>query len=767
MRIACGLALCAGLVACKYPALSVLTDGGNDAPGGGSGDGGAGTCPTCQLAAIEPAIANTGDTILLEGAFVAPTTVTFPGGATATATVLGTNRASVVVPDAATAGALSVTSAGTPLGAVPFRRASFALGPQLFEPYEQTTGARAGVVLAQGGYSPTVTVIGHYAYVIGGGDAVAGTTTNVVQRAVINADGTIGAFTILATTLQTARAGHGAVVIGNRMYIIGGFADSVPLDSIEQATIAADGTLGPFTTSTVTLTTGRAELTTAVIGNYIYAIGGGTAGTPNPLDGLGSVERAPIAVDGTLGTFSVVSGVSLSSPRFGHVSAVVGDWLYVAGGTPGGSSYLSQIERAPIAADGTLGAFVVAGALSIDRWNPTSVVLGDAWFVVGGYSGTNGNLGSVDRVTFAADGSVVGSQVVAGATLQFPRANLAGAVIGNDLYTFGGIDNTGTNTDVERASIDAGGAVATGTTLTGTLEAPVVFGASAVSGDQLYMLGGDNTLGIVGIESAPVGSDGSLGKFDNTTGIAFQAPREGLATAVTGHGVYVIGGNTESALTGTSEVSAIGSDGSLGTFATVAGVTLVTPTAAFTTAILGGTLYVIGGSSTTMDLTSVEQSTIAPDGTLGAFSTATAVLAVARTEHASVVIGTSIYVLGGQNSSGLLATVERATLAGSTLGAFSVVSGVTLVTPRINFRCAVIGAYLYAFGGVDANNHPLASIERAAIHADGTLGAFATVTATLATGLDGFVNATFGNQVYEVGGFAQAITNTVEQSQLQ
>ena len=127
--------------ACGFPALH--GDGGMPPDEGGTEppepcpDGG------CQLLAIEPSIANTGDTITLEGSFAAHATVQFAGGASAPATVLGPHRATAVVPAAATAGELTVTSGGATVGPVSFRRAAFQLGLQRFQAFDdQSNGAR-------------------------------------------------------------------------------------------------------------------------------------------------------------------------------------------------------------------------------------------------------------------------------------------------------------------------------------------------------------------------------------------------------------------------------------------------------------------------------------------------------------------------------------------------------------------------------------------------------------------------------------------------
>jgi N-acetylneuraminic acid mutarotase len=87
--------------------------------------------------------------------------------------------------------------------------------------------------------------------------------------------------TVADVSLTTARRGHASVVIGNYLYIVGGFGDS-PLNSIERAIIHADGSLGPFSpVPEVSLATARYGHTATVVGSYLYVIGG--AGLKDPL----------------------------------------------------------------------------------------------------------------------------------------------------------------------------------------------------------------------------------------------------------------------------------------------------------------------------------------------------------------------------------------------------------------------------------------------------------------------------------------------------
>jgi hypothetical protein len=199
-----------------------------------------------------------------------------------------------------------------------------------------------------------------------------------VECAIINADGTLGAFYNRAT-LQTARSGHRSVIIGNYLYVLGGRGSNYAyLNSVERALINADGTLGAFTDAGVTLQTGRDGHSSVVIGDYLYVLGG-----YGNFSYQASVERAPINPDGTLGAFTTTA-VTLQTARALHGSVIIGDKLYLLGGS-GSAGALSSIERATIHADGTLGAFTDAGfALAGSRSVNHAILLGNHLYVMGG-----------------------------------------------------------------------------------------------------------------------------------------------------------------------------------------------------------------------------------------------------------------------------------------------------------------------------------------------------------------------------------------------
>jgi hypothetical protein len=472
---------------CEFPRPPDLAP--ND---GGTGDGvliddsapaDAAESAACQLTAIGPSIANTGDMITLEGTFAAEAMVNFPGGTAVPATVLGPHRAQVQVPASATAGEFTVTTCGMTVGSIPFRRASFSLGVGTFaNNYDQADIARQYPTLAMQRDSHTTTICGNHAYVIGG-VARAGSLSSV-EHSLINADGTLGRFSLLpGISLVTPRRGHTLVTVGHQVYVLGGFNDG-PLMSIERATIGSNCSLGSFTTlDEVTLTTPRQGHASIVVGNYMYAIGGLSVGP------LSSVERAIIHDDGTLGHFVPMAAIKLAIPRHGHTAMVVGDYLYVVGGS-GSNGALKDVERANIAADGSLGTFAAVPAVAMKdaRSGHTATLIGDELYVFGGVS-TSGSIGSIERAQFDNKGILGSFESVASTEMTRPRRNHTTSQIGNYLYTLGGTDDRGLIERGEHASLNASGSLSSFAIMPSiSLTSERAHGPPVVLGNFLYVM---------------------------------------------------------------------------------------------------------------------------------------------------------------------------------------------------------------------------------------------------------------------------------------
>ena len=83
---------------------------------------------------------------------------------------------------------------------------------------------------------------------------------------------------------------------------------------------------------------------------------------------------------------------------------------------------------------------------------------------------------------------------------------------------------------------------------------------------------------------------------------------------------------------------------------------------------------------------------------------------------------------------------------------------VALLTPRRDFGAALVGKYLYVFGGRN-DTGPLATVERAEVNETGGLGAFEAVSgSTFATPRSAFATARFEDWVYAIGGETSGAT---------
>ena len=434
--------------------------------------------------------------------------------------------------------------------------------------------------------------------------------------------------------------------------------------------------------------------------------------------------------------------VSLPTPRRGAAAVVAGDWLYALGGVTGDGTWLDDVARAPIAADGAIGRFESVGALTAPRAFAAAVRVGDRLYLVGGAGPEP--VATVERAAIAAGG--LGPFEAVASSLRQPRAAHAAVVIGDAVFAFGGDGGDGVVATVERAPITADGlgdfAVVDGTALA-TARGSFT---TALTRSSLYVAGGAGTDAIPrdDVEGAVVSGDGSVGDF-GVDAVVDLKERAGHAALLAGHHAYVIGGEADTSV----QEATVAADGRLGDF-------LAQPPALRVErrdhgfAIGRDHAYVVGGRAAA-DLATVEAAPLARGAGLGAFAAAGA-LTAARAGAAYVASGSRLCALGGASASGVLATVECAAAADDgSLGRFEVVAS-RLVTGRAGAAVAVIGRWLYIIGGDDGRD-ALRTIERAEIGADGSLGPFAAVATQLNIRRAGGRALILDQKLYVIGGW--------------
>jgi hypothetical protein len=169
---------------------------------------------------------------------------------------------------------------------------------------------------------PAAIAVGNFLYVLGGAASGDGSQKSV-ERAMISPDGTLGPWQFMSS-MNVERSNSAAVQVGNYIYIFGGTTGSVFLNSVERAAVNADGTLGPWQMLMPMLTI-RYGLTAISAQGYIYALGG-----TNNVEYSDSVERAAILPDGTLADWQFVD--SMNTERAWAGATIVNNRIYEVGG---------------------------------------------------------------------------------------------------------------------------------------------------------------------------------------------------------------------------------------------------------------------------------------------------------------------------------------------------------------------------------------------------------------------------------------------------
>ncbi len=148
---------------------------------------------------------------------------------------------------------------------------------------------------------------------------------------------------------------------------------------------------------------------------------------------------------------------------------------------------------------------------------------------------------------------------------------------------------------------------------------------------------------------------------------------------------------------------------------------------------------------------------INPDGTLQAWQVIGQIPGYLNS-LATVAYGGNLYMLGGWSyGTYAYASVERAPInSDGSLGSW-VDESTYMVRPRSGFPAVVANGYLYAIGGANSSDYP--GIERAKIQADGSVGTWQVIVPGFQRRFHGA--AVLGNYLYVVGGDNGVALNAV------
>ncbi len=295
-----------------------------------------------------------------------------------------------------------------------------------------------------------------------------------------------------ATSFAIPRGSHSGVAYNGYLYVLGGTADDVTrFNDVQFAPINADGSLGAWQ-STTSFNTGRRSHASVAYNGYLYVLGGAPTGGGV----LNDVQYAPINADGSLGAWQYAT--SFSPGRLAFSSVAYNGYLYVIQGFYySAASPLTDVQYAPINADGSLGAWQSTTSFSPARYGNTSVACAGRIYTLGG-SGWNGSyytLGDVKYTAINANGSLDSWQ---NSTTLNPSLVAHGlAEHDGHLILTGGLNiPSGVLEDVKYAEVNADGSLGTWQELT-SLSAARHSHASVASNGYLYVMGGNDSDGNV------------------------------------------------------------------------------------------------------------------------------------------------------------------------------------------------------------------------------------------------------------------------------
>lgn len=613
-----------------------------------------------------------------------------------------------------------------------------------------------------------------WVYMMGGRTGATSVTTQV-HRAPVNIDGSLGSWT-QATSLNTARFGHGGEVWNGYMYVTGGCPTAASSqcasysNTVEYAPVHTDGSLGTWRT-TDTFTTSRNFHGSAIWNGNLYILGGCTSGSCSSYSN--TIYYAGIDAAGAVAAWATTTNIS-ASLRY-HTSFAYNGYVYVVGGLSGATHY-TNVRYAPINAVGTVGTWANTSALNTGRSQHAATILNGYMYVTGGQISGGVRIDTVEYAPINSDGTVGTWNYTSALPVELRSHGLAG--YNGWLYAVGGNKAGSSFNVVYRASLNSNGTLNAWSSA-GSLATSYrsnITGSVFVYEQKLYVVGGclqgcpssgseNYSLYYQDIDYIEINSDGSLDEWETISAGLGTRSSYGV-TPYNGY-LYIVGGYNAAVpgemIYDTVERAPFMSNGSIGTFTQTS--TLTVERYAMQSVAWNGFLYSLGGttsSSTTSN--GVEYAAINNGGRAAAstFSAGTT-FSTARKLHASVVHNGYLYVLGGCTTATVCTTatntVRYAPLnADGSIGTWSNAT-TNFSTARRQQQAWVYGNRLYVAAGLDASGTLLTDIQYAAIDISGDIASGWTTDDTAWPGSgSGAGVALRDNVIYVVGGSSTTTT---------
>lgn len=286
-------------------------------------------------------------------------------------------------------------------------------------------------------YESSILAIDNRIYVLGGNES-----TEVIF-AKPNTDGTVSEWRKNPYDLPYEGRLGAALQVGDFVYFIGGYTNELgAMDEAHIGRINSDGTIGPWVRSNATPGPGPIHahvlFSTKAVNNdtYLYAYGGGDNNTSRSISSKAKIINSSTGELGPWQTFS-------SEPLNYANAAVIGNYVYLLGGgddTTYNNQY-GQVRRATIDQQtGEISAFMHIGTMPGPNYDGAGISYGGKLYYHGGGQGSDINSdGFSSTIANLSDGTLAPWQTATSATKRLHHGMAIVAVNENHfIYLVGG-----------------------------------------------------------------------------------------------------------------------------------------------------------------------------------------------------------------------------------------------------------------------------------------------------------------------------------------
>ena len=280
---------------------------------------------------------------------------------------------------------------------------------------------------------------------------------------------------------------------------------------------------------------------------FLVVVAGGDGGM-----GSKSVEIAPIAADGSLGAFA--PGPDYGLPVGGLTGVNANGVLVGAGGNePLGN--VDAVFTSVVQPDGSLAPWKAQTTMNEARMHPASFAIGSRVWVLGGFNA----IVQKDAIfaDVAPDGTIAAWNPAG--DLPGPLSHFSVAYARGFVYVTGGLDKLPTTNpppkkDVWRGAVEPDGTLDDWTAMT-PMPVGICTHASFVYGGWLYVAGGIDAKPseLAAVRRAPIQDDGTLGDWETAASLPLARAHVHQLPVVGTH-VYSVAGATDFSLNSTNAV---------------------------------------------------------------------------------------------------------------------------------------------------------------------------------------------------------------------